>query len=37
VVSVGSKMIDPPVVKRAQKTINLALLNNLLSEDWRKK
>jgi citrate lyase subunit beta/citryl-CoA lyase len=37
VVSIGSKMIDPPVVKRAQKTINLALLNNLLSEDWRKK
>jgi citrate lyase subunit beta/citryl-CoA lyase len=37
VVSIGSKMIDPPVVKRAQKTINLALLNNLISEDWRKK
>ena len=37
VVSVGSKMIDPPVVKRAQKTINLALLNNLISKDWRKK
>jgi len=37
VVSVGSKMIDPPVVKRAQKTINLALLNNQISEDWRKK
>ena len=37
VVSVGSKMIDPPVVKRAQKTINLALLNNLISEDWRTK
>ena len=36
VVSVGSKMIDPPVVKRAQKTINLALLNNLVSQDWRK-
>jgi citrate lyase subunit beta/citryl-CoA lyase len=37
VVSIGSKMIDPPVVKRAQKTINLALLNKLVSEDWRKK
>lgn len=37
VVSIGSKMIDPPVVKRAQKTINLALLNNLISDDWRKK
>ena len=37
VVSVGSKMIDPPVVKRAIKTINLALLNNQISKDWRKK
>jgi citrate lyase subunit beta/citryl-CoA lyase len=37
VVSVGSKMIDPPVVKRADKTINLALLNNLISKDWRRK
>jgi len=37
VVSVGSKMIDPPVVKRALKTINLALLNNQISKDWRKK
>ena len=37
VVSIGSKMIDPPIVKRAQKTINLALLNNLISKDWRKK
>jgi citrate lyase subunit beta/citryl-CoA lyase len=30
VVSIGSKMIDPPVVKRAQKTIELAKLNNLV-------
>ena len=37
VVSLGSKMIDPPVVKRALKTINLALLNNQISKDWRKK
>ena len=37
VVSVGNKMIDPPVVKRAQKLINLALMNNLLSKDWRMK
>ncbi|MCW8816329.1 MAG: aldolase/citrate lyase family protein [Ignavibacteriaceae bacterium] len=36
VVSLGSKMIDPPVVKRAQNTINLALLNNQISKDWRK-
>ena len=36
VVSLGSKMIDPPVVKRAINTINLALMNNLISKDWRK-
>jgi citrate lyase subunit beta/citryl-CoA lyase len=30
VVALGSKMIDPPVVKRAMKTIDLAKLNNLL-------
>ncbi len=36
VVSLGSKMIDPPVVKRAQKTISLAKMNNLLPKDWRK-
>jgi citrate lyase subunit beta/citryl-CoA lyase len=37
VVTVGSKMIDLPVVKRAMKTIDLALLNNLLNKDWHKK
>jgi citrate lyase subunit beta/citryl-CoA lyase len=37
VVSLGSKMIDPPVVMRALKLINLALLNNQISKDWRKK
>jgi len=36
VVSIGSKMIDLPVVKRAQKTIDLALLNNLIDKNWRK-
>ena len=36
VVSLGSKMIDPPVVKRAIKTIELAITNNLLDKDWRK-
>jgi citrate lyase subunit beta/citryl-CoA lyase len=36
VVSLGSKMIDAPVVKRAHNTINLALLNNMISKDWRK-
>jgi citrate lyase subunit beta/citryl-CoA lyase len=36
VVSIGSKMIDLPVVKRAMKTIELAILNDLLNKDWRK-
>ncbi len=36
VVSLGSKMIDPPVVKRAQKTIDLALKSGLLPENWKK-
>jgi citrate lyase subunit beta/citryl-CoA lyase len=36
VASLGSKMIDPPVVKRAIKTIDLAILNNLLDRNWRK-
>ncbi len=36
VVSLGSKMIDPPVVKRAIKTIELATLNNLLDKNWKK-
>ena len=35
VVSIGSKMIDAPVVKRAHRIIKLALLNNKLSETWR--
>ncbi len=35
VVSLGSKMLDPPVVKRAQKTIDLAIMNSLLSKNWR--
>ena len=35
VVSLGSKMIDAPVVKRARNTIELALLNKLIPEDWR--
>lgn len=36
VVSLGSKMIDAPIVKRAQKTIQLALLNKLINQNWRK-
>lgn len=35
VVSLGTKMIDPPVVKRAQKTIDLALYLGLITENWR--
>ena len=36
VVSLGSKMIDPPVVKRAQQTISLAIQMNLLPKNWKK-
>jgi citrate lyase subunit beta/citryl-CoA lyase len=35
VVSLGTKMIDPPVVKRAQKTIDLAVSIGILSKNWR--
>lgn len=35
VVSIGSKMIDAPVVKRAQRVIHLALINKLIDENWR--
>jgi len=35
VVSLGSKMIDPPVVKRAQKTIDIALQLNKIDANWR--
>ncbi|MBE9467883.1 MAG: citrate lyase acyl carrier protein [Bacteroidetes bacterium] len=34
VVSLGTKMIDPPVVKRNQKVINLAISLGKLSENW---
>jgi citrate lyase subunit beta/citryl-CoA lyase len=34
VVALGSKMIDPPVVARAEKTINLAVRLGLLPEKW---
>ncbi len=36
VVSLGSKMIDPPVVIRAQRTIKLARELGLLKADWDK-
>ena len=35
VVALGTKMIDPPVVKRALKTVNLAITMGLLKKDWR--
>jgi len=35
VVSLGSKMIDPPVVKGAQKTIDLAVKSGQLPENWK--
>ena len=35
VVSLGSKMIDPPVVKRALQTIEQALKDSLINENWR--
>ncbi len=34
VVSLGSKMIDPPVVKRASKTIELAISMGKLEKNW---
>jgi citrate lyase subunit beta/citryl-CoA lyase len=37
VVSLGSKMIDPPVVKRALTTITQAEREGLLAKNWRKK
>ena len=36
VVSIGSKMIDPPVVKRALQTIDLAIATRLLNKNWKK-
>ncbi|MBC8401439.1 MAG: HpcH/HpaI aldolase/citrate lyase family protein [Candidatus Marinimicrobia bacterium] len=35
VVALGNKMIDPPVVKRAQQTLALAIASNLLAENWK--
>jgi citrate lyase subunit beta/citryl-CoA lyase len=35
VVSLGTKMIDAPVVKRAEKVIDLALKFGLISKNWR--
>lgn len=35
VVSLGSKMIDPPVVKRALRTVELAVKSGILADSWR--
>jgi citrate lyase subunit beta/citryl-CoA lyase len=35
VVSLGTKMIDPPVVKRAQHTIDMAIKTGKLNLNWR--
>ena len=35
VVSLGSKMIDPPVVKRALNTIEQALNDSIIEKNWR--
>ena len=37
VVALGSKMIDPPVVKRARRTVDLAVAAGLLKRGWMKK
>ena len=34
VIAVGSKMIDPPVVRRAESTLSLAIKTGILSENW---
>ncbi|MCD4751047.1 MAG: hypothetical protein K8R59_16870 [Thermoanaerobaculales bacterium] len=33
-VAVGSKMVDPPVVKQAFRTVELAVSGGVLAEDW---
>lgn len=35
VVSLGSKMIDPPVVKRAERILKLAIQNNQIPANWK--
>ena len=35
VVALGSKMIDPPVVKRALKTIKMAIYTGKLDTNWQ--
>jgi len=35
VVAVGSKMIDPPVVKRAERTLKMAVDTGLIPKNWK--
>jgi citrate lyase subunit beta / citryl-CoA lyase len=35
VVAIGTKMIDPPVVHRAQKIVNLAIKLDLIRKNWK--
>lgn len=35
VVSLGSKMIDAPIVKRAERTVNSAIYNKLIPKNWK--
>ena len=37
VVSLGSKMIDAPVVKRAERVISQAINLGLIDKDWQEK
>lgn len=37
VVALGSKMIDPPVVKRALRTVEFAMSAGLVGKNWRRK
>ncbi len=36
VVSLGSKMVDPPIIKRAERVIDIAKKENIIDENWRK-
>ncbi len=35
VVSLGSKMIDPPIIKRAERVITIAIKEGIIGNDWR--
>jgi hypothetical protein len=34
---VGSKLVDPPVVKQAMRTVDLAVAGGILRADWDEK